>query len=243
VVFGEDAASYERARPPYPREAVEHVLGLVDARSAVEVGAGTGKATEAFARHGLEITCLEPSSEMAALLDAKALPGVTVVVATFEEWEDPSPHSYDLAYAAQAWHWVDRAVAYDKARSVLRPGGVLTLMWNIPADRYSMFEEVYSAHAPHLLAESDDRIKRRDGHDWLEDMAAAGLTGLERFTRHWSAELTARAYRDLYSTYSDHMMLPEPARTALLDGLESTVGERGGRAIVEYRTEVFSGRV
>lgn len=241
VIFGRDAGTYDDARPSYPQAGIDHVTSLVEASRAVEVGAGTGIATAGFARQDLALTCLEPSPEMAALLDARSLPGVEVVVSTFEDWESEAD-SVDLVYAAQAWHWVDAKTGFRKALAVLRPGGVLALMWNIPVDRYGNHLETYSAHAPQLLAERDERIKRRDDHDWCADMDTAGFVDTQRFTHKWSDELTADQYRALYSTYSDHMMLEETVRTRLLDALAADVATRGGTATVEYRTEVFSGR-
>ena len=241
VIFGKTADTYDQARPGYPQAVVEHVRSLVPATDAVEVGAGTGKATVAFARDGLALTCLEPSPQMAAILDARNLPGVEVVVTTLENW-DGHPQSADLIYAAQAWHWVDEETGFPKALSLLRPGGVLALLWNIPVDRYGPHEELYARYAPELLAERDERIQRRDDHDWCADMKEAGFISTERVSHIWSEELTADRYRALYSTYSDHMMLDEPARTAILDGLVSDVDSRGGSVTVDYRTEVFSGR-
>lgn len=241
VIFGRDAGTYDEARPTYPRAAVDHVSSLVNPKTAVEVGAGTGKATADFARDGLELMCLEPSSQMAAVLESRNLPGVEVIVTTFENW-DGWPDSADLIYAAQAWHWVDKRTGLAEALSILRPAGALALLWNIPVDRYGPHQELYARHAPELLAERDERIKRRDDHDWCADMDEAGFDATERFTHVWSEELTADRYRALFSTYSDHMMLEEPARTAILDGLVADVMSRGGTITVDYRTEVFSGR-
>lgn len=241
VIFGRDARAYDEARPSYPEAAISHVLGLVEARDAVEVGAGTGKASVALAREGLSLICLEPSNEMAAVLAARSLPGVTVEVTTFEDWSG-EPDSMDLVFAAQAWHWVDRKTGLEKARSVLRPDGVLALIWNIPLDRYGRHQAAYTRYAPHLLEERDERIQRRDDHDWSADMARSGFVAAGRFTHRWSQDLTSDQYRTLYSTYSDHMMLDEPARSRLLDRLASDVDSWGGTATVEYRTEVFSGR-
>lgn len=240
VIFGERADTYEQARPRYPGEAIDHVKALVDAHDALEVGAGTGKATGNMARTDLNLTCLEPSAEMAAILVDKQLPGVRVVVTTFEDWDQPG--SFDLIYAAQAWHWVDPDMAYERALQLLRPGGVLALMWNVPLDRYSMFDAVYEEHAPALLASHDERIKKRDSVTWLDDMRRAGFEDVEHFTHRWSDNLTGDQIRALYSTYSDHMMLPEAQRTPLLDGLAAAVESRGGLVDVEYRTNVFSGK-
>lgn len=241
IIFGRDANTYDDARPGYPTTVIDHVEELVEVRDAVEVGAGTGKATERFAREDRRLTCVEPSPQMAETLVAKDLPGVDVVVSTFEDWAGV-PESADLMYAAQSWHWVDRDTAYDKALSVLRPGGVLALFWNIPLDRYSRHREAYQRFAPHLLDDRDERIRRRDSHDWSEDMDGAGFVDVHQVTHRWSVELSGPDYRSLYSTYSDHIALPEPTRTDLLDALASDVESWGGVATVGYRTEVFCGR-
>lgn len=241
VIFGRDAITYEKARPSYPEAAIAHIEALVEAETAIEIGAGTGKATEAMAGPGLRLVCLEPSPQMAEILVAKELPGVEVIVSTFEDWAG-EPGSADLIYAAQAWHWVDRQAGFDKALRLLRPGGAMALIWNIPLDRYQRHEEIYNRFAPQLLAELDERIKRRDSQDWSVDMETAGFVDTRRFTHQWSEELSGDRYRALYATYSDHMMLEEPDRSRLLDALAESVEREGGTATVEYRTEVFSGR-
>lgn len=241
VVFGRDAAAYEAARPSYPESVIRQIESLVPAREAVEVGAGTGKATALLARDGLRLTCVEPSREMAAVLKARNLPGVDVVVSTFEEWRG-IPSSIDLLFAAQAWHWVDSETSLAKTMSLLRPGGAIALFWNIPVDRCGGHEETYRRHAPHLLTDPDERIKRRDDHDWDVDMRRAGFVDVGRVTHRWSETLTAEQYRARYATYSDHIMLDEPTRSRLLDALEADVKGWGGTADLEYRCEVFTAR-
>ena len=240
VIFGRDAATYERARPEYPPEAIGHIEALVPAEIAVEVGAGTGKATVRIARPDLDLTCLEPSPQMAEILMSKDLPGVRVLVSTFEEW-DGADGSLDLLYAAQAWHWVDHAMAYRKALGLLRHGGILAVMWNIPHARYEAFEDVYAEHAPELLTAQDERIEKRDSVTWAGDMADAGFAAVQRFAHEWSEPLTPEEVRSLYSTYSDVMMVPEPRRSRFLDGLAAHVEGEGGIFDMGYTTNVFSG--
>jgi SAM-dependent methyltransferase len=242
VIFGRRAETYDRARPGYPREAITHIGALVDAKAALEVAAGTGKATVDIARPGLRLTCLEPSSEMARILEERALPGAEVVVTSFEEWQGDAG-ILDLIYAAQAWHWVDPDIGYQKSLRLLRSGGVLALMWNVPLDRYGRFDAVYEEHAPGLLAEHDERIEKRDSVTWLDDMGRAGFEDRRHFSHEWSETLSPSELRALYSTYSDHMMLPADQREPLLDGLAAEVDRRGGEVQVSYRTNVFSGVV
>ena len=59
------AEAYERFRPGYPTELVDLVLayGGRPVRTALEIGAGTGKATRVFADRGLLVTATEMTTE------------------------------------------------------------------------------------------------------------------------------------------------------------------------------------
>ena len=70
--------------------------------------------------------------------------------APFEEW-DAARRSFDRVTSAQAWHWLDMPVATAKAASLLRPNGILGLIWSggaHPDDLADRLEEVYSTVVP-----------------------------------------------------------------------------------------------
>ncbi len=135
LVFGEDAELYDKARPGYPESLVDGVLSFVglDASQvrALEVGAGTGKATMSFARRGVDIVALEPSSAMAALAmgNCRRFPNVRVDVTSFEDWPLEAA-AFRLVFAAQSWHWLDRQIRCVKAAEALAQGGTLALFWH-----------------------------------------------------------------------------------------------------------------
>ena len=64
---------------------------------------------------------------------------------------------------------------------------------------------------------------------------------MERHVHEWRDDLTAAEVRALYGTYSDHMMLPEPRRSALLDAVAATVEGSGGTLGLRYRTVTYTG--
>ena len=124
LVFGSVADRYERYRLGYPNELLAAVLRYAGRpiRAALEVGAGTGKATRLFASPGREVTALEPDAEMASLL-ASTTQGLPVepVIATFPRFG--AERRFDLVYAAAAWHWTDPRTRWSKVVELLVPGG------------------------------------------------------------------------------------------------------------------------
>ncbi len=129
------AEAYHRHRPGYPAAVAELVLAHAEGpvRRALEVGAGTGKATAVFAGRGLDVVAVEPDPAMRALLAGEAAAHgwpVEVRAATFEDLDPAQPGlgPFDLVYAAAAFHWTDPASRWDRAVALLRPGGVLAVL-------------------------------------------------------------------------------------------------------------------
>jgi SAM-dependent methyltransferase len=126
--FGEGAAAYERGRPSYPREAVDWLLPE-GARHVVDLGAGTGKFTRLLVDRVERVTAVEPSARMRAEL-VDAVPTAEVLAGSAERLP-LGDDSVDAVLVAQAWHWVDPVRAVPEVARVLRPGGVLGLVWNV----------------------------------------------------------------------------------------------------------------
>ncbi|MFF3442357.1 methyltransferase domain-containing protein [Streptosporangium sp. NPDC002721] len=68
--FGVMAEAYERFRPGYPVALFDMVMAYAaqPVRTALEIGAGTGKATRLFAGRGIAVTATEPDEAMLAEL-------------------------------------------------------------------------------------------------------------------------------------------------------------------------------
>src|SRR5690349_11023344 len=132
--FGAAAADYDRYRPRYPDQLADDVVAALPGRHVLEVGAGTGIATAAFAARGMAMTCVEPDAEMAAVLSAKlAGADLRLAVATFEEWSAARPAGavgFDGLISGQAWHWTDPSTRWADAGAAVASGGVIALFWN-----------------------------------------------------------------------------------------------------------------
>jgi SAM-dependent methyltransferase len=241
LVFGEIAEQYDASRPSYPDALFESIIDFGELRSgdrALEIGAGTGKATRGFVERGLRVHALEPSPAMAAILRRK---GVEVEEALFESWRPPAD-GFQLVYAAQAWHWVHGDERYEKVAAALAPGGTVALFWNkgrewtgaLGADN----DTAYALHAPELAG----------GGHWQLDWVIEGLGGCAAFepptrrTVTWNRTYSRDEWVQLLGTHSDHRILPPEPRTRLHRAVGDVIDRHGGHVAVVYDVELFLSR-
>ena len=125
--FGSVAAGYAAHRPDYPADAVAFLVGA-QPRRVLDLGAGTGLLTGVLLAAGHEVVAVDPAEPMLAELRARH-PQVTAHVGDAEAIPLPDG-SVDAVLAGQAAHWFDPEPAAEQLRRVLRPGGVVGLVWN-----------------------------------------------------------------------------------------------------------------
>ncbi len=256
LVFGEVAELYDASRPGYPDALVDDLAAWAregsESPRALEVGAGTGKATRQLAARGVAVLAIEPSAEMAAVArrGTAAHPGVEHVQTDFERF-DPAGRLYPLVYAAQAWHWVDPATGYVRAREALALGGRLVAFWNRPAWGESELRDaliaVYARIVPDLQSDSPMHPANRDEVDvnehWEAEIAAAdGLGDPEIRSYPWALRYTAQRYADLLGTLSEIRLLDAPTRAELLDAVRAVVAAHGDELTMEMHTRTCIAR-
>ena len=219
--FGSVAEAYERYRPGYPDEVVDIVLDYAGhpLATALEIGAGTGKATRAFAAHGVSVTATDPDAAMLAELRAQAA-GAVPVQARFEELLVGTP--YDLVYAAAAMHWTEPEGRWERVAGMLAPGGVFASFGGpLQLADPDVEARVREARAPFL---ADDEVPSPDGTPVGDPMQWPGteLTRSDLFDDVRQVVLvrrmtmTAHDYVGLLSTVSAYLELPAAARTVVL---------------------------
>lgn len=250
--FGLDPANYHAARPVYPKmvwKALRQRAGLRSGVDVVEIGAGTGIATENLleADPG-RLIAIEPDSRLATFLRQRLDdPHLQVIATTFEEAILP-PASADLVVSATAFHWLDAASALARIHDLLRPGGAIALVWNIFGDssRADPFHEAtQSLFVGHRSSpgEGTDIPYGLDTVARLHDLRAAGFVPDKPEIEHWTLTLDAMGVRNLYATYSNITALLQDERERVLDGLvEIANREFGGTVTRNMTTSVFTAR-
>jgi SAM-dependent methyltransferase len=219
--FDAIGADYQEARPDYPASLYETLIALTGilpgADRLCEVGSASGKATLPLARRGFAITCVELGAALAAEArrNLASFGRVTVVNADFEAWRPADGETFGLVFAATAWQWVDPAVRYRKAASLLRADGHLAF-WDASHVRPEGGDPFF-AEIQHVYDEIG--CPHPGGHEFATpetlgsqeaEIAASGLftdVSIHRFD--WEIRYTAEAYIRLIETFSTNLsMLP-----------------------------------
>lgn len=216
--FGAVAAAYERFRPGYPAELLELVLAYAGepVRTALEVGAGTGKATRLFAQAGIAVTATDPDAGMLAELRKQLPADVTTVQAAFEDL--PLDSSYDMVYSAAALHWTNPDGRWDRMAALVQPGGVFA-SFGVPIQLADpeLQEAARVARSPYL---ESDGVPSPDGTPADRPMQWPGteLEQCEWFTDVRQAvierrlTMSAQDFVGHLSTVSAYVMLPAADR-------------------------------
>lgn len=233
--FDRAAEVYEKARPEYPAEAIDWLVPA-DAKTVLDLGAGTGKLTRALASRGLEVFAVDPSPKMLDQL-REAVPGATVSVGTAEDIP-LADASVDAILVGQAWHWVDQEAALPSVARVLRPGGTLGLIWNLRDDRVPWIERLTTVMHP-----AEGEIFMETGRI---DRGAFGE--LESANFEWSQDFTRDELLDLVRSRSYFITADEAEQASILRGVNElldTDPDVGGRSSwsMPYVTRAFRMRL
>lgn len=238
--FGDDPEQYDRARPSYPAAAVDAVIDGANIRRVLDVGCGTGIASQLFLGRGCEVVGVEPDERMAAVAHRR---GVNVVVAPFESWTAPAD-PFDLVVSAQAWHWVDQNIGPTAAADALRPGGRLALLSNgyEEASLRDELDAVYRQHAPQIVAKTFvlGRPTLTLGSAHAGPIEACGRFGpVEERSFQWERTYTRDEWLDQLPTHSDHRTLRPEALGTLLEHVRAVIDANSGTLTIGHTTELL----
>ena len=132
--FSDRVEYYVKYRPHYPAAILpflEEAIGLTPQWDVADVGAGTGILSQLFLNYGCTVCGVEPNAEMRAAAAASLgeVEHFHLVAGTAADTTLPA-QSVDLVMVGQAFHWFDLEAARREFVRILRPGGILLLVYN-----------------------------------------------------------------------------------------------------------------
>ncbi len=237
ISFEQQADLYAEARPGYLDQLVADIIQLTaipDSGRMLEIGCGPGNATVSFARLGYRILALELGERLASLAAevCRPYPAVEVLCVAFEDWP-LEEQAFDLAFSADAFHWIPPKIGYPKLARALKPSGSAALFWNLPLDS----ETAWSREINDLYENSFPQVENPDkplSPDWLKQIISQNFSACGCFHKATIREyicidtLTTAGYLNLLRTFSGHQHLPDAVRVQLFDRIGNILNAHGG---------------
>ncbi len=241
-MFDKAAEYYDKFRPGYPKEIIETIIEktkLSNNSKTLEIGAGSGKATEYFKDYGFSIRCIEPGKNLVknGQIKYKDYSNIKFECGRFEELE-PVSEKYDLIFAAQSFHWVPQPTGYQKCAEMLKENGNLALFWNMYLinnnennNDLMRLSNKYGGFADFLNEEQcENRIS-----SIVKAIENSGLFETPIVYKHlWKQEYTAGEYYGFVLTGNRFLQLSDEVKEMARKEIEEHANKFGGKIIRPY---------
>ena len=233
-VFDTIPEQFDRWRCRYTPALFAHLIAAakVNAQSAVlELGPGTGQATEPLLAAGCRYTAIELGDNFAQVLRKKygSLPHFRLIHDDFIT-HDFGRERFDLIYSAATIQWIPEEIAFRKTFSLLKPGGMLAVIltkgdYRAPNEAlFQRIQQVYDAHFKPATPYTHRKFPYRAACEY-------GYEGFEEHHFPGQRVMSADEYVAFSGTHCDHIVIPEPHKTQLFEGLRDAVNAFGGTIV------------
>ena len=243
--FDKVAQIYDLARPGYPLQLVDDIINMANLPSSgkiLDIGPGTGKGTILFAQKGHPIHCIEPGENLIAIAKKhlSIYPKVTFDTMKFEDWELQA-NTFDLAISAQAFHWVNREIGFNKVARALKERGHIAFFWNFtpPSDApiFKVLEEAYQKYVPSTSTTPSISSLIEKRKNWI--LNSNHFTDLVIKEYPWSIELSGEQYLNLIQTKTIFQKFNDKQKQDLSREIIKIISDRGGSLTRSYLSVLF----
>ncbi len=235
-IFDTIPDAFDKYRPRYCAELFADLIayaGIGVGKTVLELGPGTGQATEPILKTGCDYLAIELGEHLAARMRENfvSYPNFALICDDFIT-HDFGEKKFDMIYSAATIQWIPEEIAFAKTFSLLKPGGVLAMMltksdYRTPNEElYQEIQRIYEKHwhpAEHY---------GRSGFVYT-NAVNYGYVDFERREYAGRRVMTADEYVAFSGTHCDHIDIPEPHRTPFFEGLRNAVLAAGDKIVFE----------
>lgn len=243
-LFDDVVADYAEARPGYPVELINDIIelcGLCKQDKILEIGCGTGQATQLFVDRGFDITAVELGKKLAEFTRNRFRDynSFKVINLPFEEYR--TDDKYKLIFAASAFHWVDAKQGFPLIHSLLEDDGWLALFWNSKSELaqtgmlYQRINEIYDKY--YVEPQENIKLSHEEREKQITDSGLFGGVISKKYP--YTRTYTSERYIQLLKTYSDHIAQPEVTKQILFSKIKEIIDQFGRTITVPYEVKAY----
>ena len=235
-IFDTIPEQFDRYRPRYSAELFEDLItdtGTGPGKSVLEIGPGTGQATDPILNTGCDYHAIELGEHLYEKMKSKygQYPNFSIVKEDFIT-HDFNRQKFDMIYSAAAIQWIPEETAFSKTYDLLKPGGTLAMMLTL-ADYRTPDEELYQNIQKVYDEYFRPEKQYKDMHRPFDYCHAVnyGYTGFEKREFYGKRVFNADEYVAFCGTHSDHLIIPEAYKSRFFEGLRTAVREAGDQIV------------
>jgi ubiquinone/menaquinone biosynthesis C-methylase UbiE len=245
--FSDRVNNYVKFRPDYPEEIIpflEDTIGFKKDWVIADVGSGTGISARMFLENGNIVYGIEPNAEMrdAAEKFLSDYPEFKSVNAPAENTA-LSPHFFDLAVAAQAFHWFNIDKCLEEFKRILKKDGFVLLIWNDRKTESTEFLKEYESLLNNFGTDYKIVNHKNIDKNILDRFFGKGNYQEKVFNNQQLFDLEGVKGRLMSSSYAPSDT--DPRHKPMMIELENIFSKynKKGKVKFEYDTRLFYGRL
>ena len=235
-IFDTIPEQFDKFRPRYSQELFEYLINYAKigpGKKVLEIGPGTGQATDPILRTGCDYNAIELGEHLYAKMQEKysRFSNFHIMNDDFITC-DYGQQRFDVIYSAATIQWIPEEIAFSKTYELLKPGGVLAMMftradYKTPnEDLYAKIQRLYDQYFKPETPYTHRGFRYNNAPDY-------GFVDFREHDFHGRREMSADEYVSFCGTHCDHITIQEPYRTLFFEGLRNAVEETGGKVVFE----------
>lgn len=233
-VFDTIAEQFDKYRPRYSAELFADLIeyaGIEPGKTVLELGPGTGQATDPILNTGCDYLAIELGEHLSAMMKRKycEYPNFNLVNGDFITYDFGS-RKFDMIYSAATIQWIPEEIAFSKTFELLKPGGTLVMMLirgDYKTPNEELFNKIQQVYSDYFKPETE----YKHGVFGYANAPNYGYVEFEKREYNGKREFTADAYLAYIGTHSDHIVIPERYKSKLFNGIKEAVIEAGNKIV------------
>ena len=239
-IFDTIAQEFDKWRPRYCDALFADVIEvskLGPNRSALEIGPGTGQATQPILKTGCAYLAIELGENFAKFMNNKyrCYDNFKIVNDDFELY-DFEKDSFDLVYSAAAFQWIKEDIGYPKVFNILKSGGVFATFSVSSGSRVpALDDKIQEVYAEYFHPETNytEYMNQKNEQSQKTDpiqsgsqediLARYGFIDIECRRYSKIRQFNAEDYTSYIFTHADHISLKEPYKSKFIEGIKNVI--------------------
>ena len=233
-IFDTIPDQFDKYRPRYSEELFAFLntrAGIGPGKRVLELGPGTGQATEPVLRTGCEYYAIELGEHLYLKMKEKydRLSNFNIVNDDFIT-HDFGDAKFDMIYSAATIQWIPEKVAFGKTFDLLKPGGTFAMMLTqseYRSDNEPLYEEIQALYDKYYKPS----IPYTHGGFRYTAANEYGYTDVEKYEFKGQRVFNAEEYVAFCGTHCDHIVIPDDIKKVFFEGLRNAVLKAGDRIV------------